>query len=134
MSAKKIRRAYLIDDDTINNFLCKKILEKSGLIEEVVLFEEATKALANITQALQTSDMLPSLILLDINMPVMNGWEFMEAYQKLGKPVADIRLFILSSSSNEQDMEKAKKYPLILDYLTKPIGVKHIQQLAERFF
>ncbi len=73
---------------------------------------------------------LPDYILLDINMPIMNGWEFLDEYKRLNiDPAGKCKIFIISSSVFSNDINKARSYPLVKDFISKPLNVEKIKEL-----
>lgn len=120
----------VIDDDDINIFIIKKIVEKTGFDIEMVSKSNGQQAVDYLKEAISAQTSLPHLILIDINMPVMNGWEFVEAYQHLGisKPVD---LYILSSSVYENDIEKTKSYSSVKGFISKPLSIERLTELIK---
>lgn len=118
------KQILIIDDDPINNLILRKELEKKGHSIELVIFEDALKAMRFIEDANQ----LPSLILLDINMPEMSGWEFLKQLE-INK--MDITIFMITSSVVKRDQEKAKNFPLIKDYLIKPLSAQDFDKIVK---
>lgn len=115
----------LIDDDDVTLMICKMRLLKSGFCEEVYTFESAEAALDFFDEQKSMPEghqKLPDLIFLDLNMPGMDGWEFIEEFGKiyhtLLKPIS---ILILSSSVDPDDAERASFEPLILGFITKPL-------------
>jgi CheY-like chemotaxis protein len=107
----------LVDDDPINNLINKRLITKLSITEKVDEFLEAEKAL----QKLRTLDPKePTLILLDINMPVMNGWDFLNVYLK-EFPQRKDEIFVLSSSIDLQDRQKAMQYSVVKGFVEKPL-------------
>jgi CheY-like chemotaxis protein len=119
---------FLVDDDHIYQFTAKKTLEAMGVSQEVSIFMDGETALEYIKAHLSDIDSLPDVIFLDINMPVMDGWQFVEEFQKLdlGKKVS---LFMVSSSVDEADMNRSRQYPVIKEYIIKPVGRPRFEQL-----
>jgi CheY-like chemotaxis protein len=75
---------------------------------------------------------LPDFIFLDINMPIMNGWEFLEEYQRLNiDPLGKSKIFIISSSVFSNDINRAKSYPIVKSFISKPLSVEKIKELFE---
>lgn len=119
---------FLVDDDQIYQFTAKKTLESMGLSGKISVFSDGQEAIQFIREHLSSSEKLPDVIFLDINMPVMDGWQFVEEYQKLqlSKKVA---LYMVSSSVDESDMKRSKDYGVIDDYIIKPVGRSRFEEL-----
>lgn len=127
---RKINIVYLIDDDPIHQQIAKRMIERQQVAEKVTSFLEADMALSAIRENLHHPDLLPDLILLDINMPVMDGWDFLDAFEPLrGNIPKLIRIYILTSSVNDEDMKKAKSYSSLQGYLVKPLATRTIEHL-----
>jgi CheY-like chemotaxis protein len=117
----------LIDDDPIINLVHKKIIKKNDLEAEVTDFISGKKALDYLKN---TNNTEKNIILLDINMPEMNGFEFLDAFLKqksINRNQYDI--FILTSSLNNKDKERATQYPILKGYLEKPLDISNLQKL-----
>jgi CheY-like chemotaxis protein len=107
----------LIDDDPINNLINKRLINKMNLSPQVIEFLEAEKALGYI----ETSDEKENtLILLDINMPVMNGWDFLHHYADLEKHRKD-RIIMLSSSIDHHDRQRSSEFQYVCGFIEKPL-------------
>lgn len=119
---------FLVDDDHIYQFTAKKTLESMGLTGQVSTFSDGEKAIEFIKGHISDPEALPDVIFLDINMPVMDGWQFIEEFQKLN-PVKKIALYMVSSSVDESDMQRSKEYTVIDDYIIKPVGRSRFEQL-----
>jgi CheY-like chemotaxis protein len=126
----------LIDDDEINNMICTKIISKNDFAGNIVACSSARQGLKYLEETLTDSGKeVPTVIFLDINMPVMNGWDFLDQYKQM-TPLQDknIILIMLSSSSSSSDVTRAQSYPQVSDYITKPLTAAHLQQIKEKFF
>ena len=115
-------KIFLVDDQEIVNFINKKLLSKIGHVDNVQQFENPVEAYENVI------DQSPSLVLLDLNMPVLNGWEFLE---KMANETIKTKVIIVTSSTSELDKNKAKKYINVIDYYTKPLNDDTLKELSE---
>ena len=114
-------RSCLIDDDFIHQFGMKRMIQRYQPSEAVIEFSNGLDAI-NFFKAPHADEEIPELIFLDINMPVMNGWEFMEEFVKIRATIQKkIDIYILSSSTDSIDIQKAKSNPEITDYIVKPL-------------
>ena len=117
----------LIDDDPIINLVHKKIIKKNDLEAEVTDFISGKKALDYLKNS---NDTEMNIILLDINMPEMNGFEFLDALLKSNTINCEqFNIFILTSSLNNKDKEQAIQYPILKGYLEKPLDISNLQKL-----
>lgn len=119
---------FLVDDDHIYQFTAKKTLESMGLSGKISVFADGLQAIQHIKNNLLNSEALPDVIFLDINMPIMDGWQFVEEYQKL-QLCKKVALYMVSSSVDETDMKRSKDYGVIDDYIIKPVGRSRFEQL-----
>lgn len=118
------KSVLVIDDTDIDRLLAEKIVKKYNFAEEVVLMESAEEMLDYLNQLPECEpDELLKLILLDINMPEIDGWEFLKQFDLLNKKIKDqFRIFVVSSSKNQEDKERALSNEYVLDYVEKPLS------------
>lgn len=122
----------IIDDDEINNFLCKKVLELSNYSQEIHACQSVDEGIKYLKTTLaKNPDKYPDTLFLDINMPVRTGWDFLDEYDILckEKSLKKMNIYMLSSSVYEEDIKKAEENPLITKYVTKPLEVSMLQSL-----
>ncbi|MNK27902.1 Chemotaxis protein CheY [compost metagenome] len=120
----------VIDDDDINIFIISKIVEKTGYDVEICAKHNGQLAIDYIKGLLSENQNLPDLVLIDINMPILNGWEFIEAFEALDLK-ADNDMYMLSSSVYENDIEKAKSYKSVKGFISKPLSIDRLKELLE---
>lgn len=121
----------VIDDDDINVFIIKKIVERTGYSVSMVSKSDGKMAIDYLVSIEHDKESFPHLILIDINMPVLNGWEFIEAYEKLSFPNKP-DMYMLSSSVYENDIEKAKTYKSIKGFISKPLSIERLSELLRQ--
>jgi len=127
---KETEKICIIDDDEIYIFLIKKSLTAMGINNEVISFLNGSEALEEFVQFKNNNQELPGIILLDINMPIMDGWEFLTEFRKVNSTnPKKIPIYIVSSSIANEDFEKSKTYPEILDYLSKPLELETLETI-----
>lgn len=125
----------LIDDDEIHSNLCYELILKSGITQTVSIFNDAEEALQFIRENTGSPDRLPDLIFLDINMPFMDGWEFLDAYESVKPEIKkEIVLILLTSSVYKNDIEKAKQYKSVVEYIKTPISINKLLETKEDYF
>lgn len=121
----------LVDDDEINNFISIKLIKKAVDNADIKACLNGKFAIDELSE-IQRQDpaKLPDYILLDINMPIMNGWEFLDEYKRIGiDPMGKSKIFIISSSVFSNDISKARSYPLVKNFVSKPLSVEKIKEM-----
>lgn len=119
-------KVFIVDDDPSINFLHRIIIEDSKIAEKIVEFTNG-KHLVDYLKT--TKDNIPNLILLDLNMPVMNGWEVLEYLEEenfIQKNNA-CKIFVLSASQNPADFEKSKQFSIVSEFLNKPLDADKLK-------
>ena len=125
MTTKHKMSFFLLDDDFTFNFIHRKKIEKFGIDQEIVEFTSPTKAILYFMDA--NEDQIPDILLLDINMPELNGFEFLDALKAKEPDLCDkLNVFIVTSSLNPEDYQTAKGYDCIKGFHNKPIDLDNI--------
>lgn len=126
----------IIDDDEVSNFIYRKVIETTKVSGSIREFQRARQALDYFIKNISDTSALPDLIFLDINMPIMNGWQFLEEYSKRVLPNLPKRIVLcmLSSSVYKKDVDQAKKNSQVDEYLSKPLTQGKIEFLVEKYF
>ena len=120
---KRATIIHIIDDDRLFVFLTKKCIESTKIPASVKEFGDGQLALDYLANIQSDMELLPDIILLDLSMPVMDGWEFLNDYTLLAPKInKKIKLYILSSSISPHDMERAKNINSVTDFIVKPLS------------
>lgn len=124
----KINHVCLIDDDHIFVYGAKRLMREIDFYEDLSVFSNGQEALEHFRKVVHTGSPLPSLIFLDLNMPVMNGWEFLEELLNLpGIEPQGIYIYIMSSSVDPRDLERIQSYPIVKNYILKPMTLEDLE-------
>lgn len=132
---QKVELACIIDDDKIYVNLVRKIIEIKKLSENLLIFKNGKEALDYFKLIMEnmSEEKLPDIIFLDLNMPVMDGWEFLGEFVKIKNNFEKkITLYVVSSSIDPRDLERAKSFNMVTDYLIKPIELKKFEKIFEK--
>lgn len=125
---KKIDLACIIDDDPIFIFGAKRIMEIADFCNGYLIYHNGKEAIDALSSLISNNQSLPEVILLDINMPVMDGWQFLDEFIKIDPP-KEITIYIISSSIDPSDVQRAKSYERVSKYLIKPITVDKLRTI-----
>jgi CheY-like chemotaxis protein len=120
------KTCLLIDDNYIDNFVTRKILEGGNFAETITVVRSATEAI----NSLREGTVKPDVIFLDVRMPLMSGFEFLEEFDKINIDKSQIRIFMLSSSLDPLDMRKSTDNKYITQFIHKPLTIKALEELC----
>jgi CheY-like chemotaxis protein len=131
---QKLKTILLIDDDSATNFINAHLLKMLGYAENIVIRENGREALDYLREESEAGNK-PDLIFLDINMPCMNGWEFLEEYKKLDHKTADsVIIVMLTTSPLLDDQLKATAMAEIAEFRNKPLNKAMLQSVLKKHF
>lgn len=117
-----MKQLYMIDDDEVFVFLTKKMIEKTHQNVSLSVFTNGQDAIEHLEKIATDVTQLPDIIFLDLNMPVMDGWEFLKAYENISFSNPDkINLYIVTSSISPHEIELAKNFPVVKEFIIKPM-------------
>lgn len=129
---KTIKNLTLIDDDDVFVFLTKKAVESTNLVELIKVFGNGLDAINFLKENCDNVDSLPEIILLDLSMPIMDGWQFLDQFTKLIPKInKKITIYICSSSISPSDVLLAKKNNAVSDYIIKPVTKEKLIELIK---
>lgn len=126
----KNKTIYIIDDDKLSIKLMSMLISKNKFCEEIISFNNSQAALNELTKNCYDSASLPDVILLDLNMPVLDGWQFLDEFVQL--PIKkEISIFIVTSSIDPSDIDMVKKYAIVKNYIMKPITAQKLKEASK---
>jgi CheY-like chemotaxis protein len=131
----KALTVMLIDDNSDDNFYHERVIKKNNPAHNVISIESAMEAIAYLANEENHQKNHPDLILLDINMPEMNGWEFIEEYEKLDQRFrSKLILIMLTTSDNPDDLARARTLKGLADFKTKPLTKEMLNEIILKYF
>ncbi len=129
-----LNSVLLIDDDAISNFLNTRLLKKMKVSQGIKVSLNGEEALQFLLKEKAENRPFPELILLDINMPVMNGFEFLQAFRNIADEAKHPVIIILTTSTNIRDFDQLHNYKEVEVYLSKPLTDENLQYIIEKHF
>ncbi len=127
----EVKKVFIVDDDKIFHFIIRKLLAKQNPNVELVFFENGFDAIQRLRNKIGTGESFPDIILLDINMPVLDGWQFLDEFRVIKPQINRIpEIYLVSSSDNIADRDRARDYcEEVVDYYLKPMGEEQINRI-----
>jgi CheY-like chemotaxis protein len=128
--SNSLLNVIIIDDDTLSNMISKKVIQKMFPMANIVTFAQPEEGLNHIKQVYSFDDVENAILFLDINMPVLSGWDVLEKYNEYTNTIkSHIKIFMFSSSIDKSDMERALSYPTVSGYIPKPLSNNQLSSL-----
>jgi CheY-like chemotaxis protein len=127
---KKISLACLIEDDPLHVFIIKKFIDMDDRVSDLMVCNNGKEAFDKLSAMIKEEKQLPEVIFLDLNMPIWNGWQFLDEFAKT--PITkETIIYILTSSNSPDDLSRADKYNLQAHYLIKPISKENLTKVFD---
>ncbi|MDG1214015.1 MAG: response regulator [Flavobacteriaceae bacterium] len=119
---RKISRSCIIDDDPIFVFGTKKVMKEVDFCDDILVYHNGEEAINGLKSMVKRGEQLPNLIFLDLNMPIMDGWDFLEDFIAIpNNNRKDVFVYIISSSIDANDFIRARNYEIVNNYILKPV-------------
>ncbi|WP_424003278.1 response regulator [Maribacter sp. IgM3_T14_3] len=129
---KKVQTCCIIDDDPIFVYGTKRIIKEVNFAASILVYNDGQEALDGLTKLCIANEPLPDVIFLDLNMPILNGWEFLDEFKNCkSKRSKKIVIYIISSSVDPRDLERVKNYDQVDTYILKPITPDDLGKILE---
>jgi CheY-like chemotaxis protein len=130
-----LNKVLFIDDDAVTLMLNRMLIEKTSFAREMLTAENGKVALdyyKDLLESPEEADSYPRLMFLDLNMPIMDGWEFLEEFTKpaFRQHFEETKIIVLSSSIDPADRERSQRYPMVVDFIRKPVTAEILEQLS----
>lgn len=128
---RKIANLWIIDDDPMASFYIKRLAELGELADIITIYDKARGAVDYLLHHRQTPEHLPDVILLDIYMPELDGWGFLQEFAKIKDQLAKpIEIYIISSSGHLKDINRANSIPEVSAYIQKPVTKEKLREVV----
>jgi CheY-like chemotaxis protein len=125
------KSVMLVDDNEIDNIINEKIIEANSFADQVMVFQTGQEALDYLGENQDNQDTLPEIVFLDINMPIMDGFQFLEDFEKFSDTVLEkCKIIMLSSSISPKDIDRAASSKYVKKYLNKPLNARYLEAIT----
>ncbi len=132
MELKKIQRTCIIDDDPIFIYGTRRIMKEVNFCDNILVFNNGQDAIEGLKELIAQGEDLPEVLFLDLNMPIMNGWEFLEDFEKIPNPNGKkVIIYIISSSIDPRDLERIRNYKMVNNYILKPLSPQDLENVLQ---
>ncbi len=128
----KISLLSIIDDDAIFQYMAKKHLQSTNLVEQIIQFTDGEQAINYFKENKNIPENIPDLVFLDLNMPYLDGWQFLDEFTSISFPKELISIYICTSSNSAFDQERFTEYPKLKGYLIKPISKDKFLEVIQK--
>jgi len=133
--AKCVNCVLLIDDDRATNFFNQRVVSKHQCFNTVTIVQSGLAALEYLIEVEKNNAIKPDLIFLDVNMPAMNGWEFLVEFSRFNREVVKgIKIIMLTTSSNPDDLQQSHQNESVNDFISKPLSIDILDTVLQNHF
>lgn len=129
--SKKFKLIYVVDDDDIYVFTALRVLESIDITDRVQVFDNGKKAFDQLLTDSKLGNDLPELVLLDLNMPIWDGWFFLSEFEKTNL-MDKIKIMVVSSSIETEDMDRVTENKSVKEFISKPLNKESMKQLFDK--
>ena len=131
MDMANYKNVMLVDDNEIDNIINEKIIEANSFADSILIFQTGQEALEYLAENQNDSEKLPEIVFLDINMPIMDGFQFLEDFEKFSETVLDkCKIIMLSTSISPKDLDRAASSKYVKKYLNKPLNARYLEAIT----
>jgi len=131
MNMAQYKSVMLVDDNEIDNIINEKIIEANSFAEKILVFQTGQEALEYLKDNQDKETDLPEIVFLDINMPIMDGFQFLEDFEQFSEMVLDkCKIIMLSSSISPKDIDRAASSRYVKKYLNKPLNARYLEAIT----
>lgn len=129
MEDPRFKSVLLVDDSYVDNLINRKMLQSNNFADDITVIDSPVKAMAYIQQCIDEGSM-PDVIFLDIRMPEMDGFQFLENLADIGIEVSDLKIYMLSSSLDPDDMKQIAENDLVSKFISKPLTEQILNEIG----
>lgn len=125
------KNVMLVDDNEIDNIINEKIIEANSFAEKILVFQTGQEALDYLKENQEKANDLPEIVFLDINMPIMDGFQFLDDFEEFSTTVLEkCKIIMLSSSISPKDIDRAASSKYVKKYLNKPLNARYLDAIT----
>lgn len=127
---RKFNKVLLVEDDPITVMVCDRILKMNDFGSSIITKMNGQEAMNYLHELINNNESLPEVIFLDINMPVMNGWDFLNELKTLKSKIPQLpKVYMLSSTVDPEDSKRSKFYEEVVGFISKPLKKEHLEAI-----
>jgi len=130
---ERVKQLTLVDDDDVFVYLTKKTIRNTNRVDLIKVFSNGLDAIKFLQENWEKPDLLPDILFLDLSMPIMDGWQFLDEFIKINPKIGkEIHLYICSSSISPEDLAQSKTFKEVSDFIVKPLNKEKLIDLIDK--